>query len=154
MKMAKASEKDIEAAGRVMQIFDQIDQGDYPANRGDDDAPEEFDPDNFNHLRHFYDLIKSSLDNTPNWHGRVIGGMCYVILWDKNEIVNPDADVLELHPKIAKALTDAKRYEYILENMVVMSETGSRAFVGREEIEPYVVDAMCSQIKPIDTVPT
>lgn len=154
MKMAKASEKDIKVAGDVMAILDQIDRGDYPFEEGDENVPDYFEPDNYNHLRHFYDLIKSSLDNAPNWHGRVIGGMCYVILWDKNEIVNPEADVLELHPKITKALTDAKRYDYVVENMVAMSETGSRAFVGREEIDPYVDSALAAQASTKEAVPT
>jgi hypothetical protein len=32
----------------------------------------------------------------------VIGGMCYVILYPANCILDPDADTLELHPQWVK----------------------------------------------------
>lgn len=60
-------------------------------------------------LRHFYDLVDATLDKAPGYQGRVIGGMCYVILYDKNEIVDPEADTLELHPKLQKALEDSEK---------------------------------------------
>lgn len=152
MKMAKASERDIEVAGDIMSILSQLDRGDYPVISEEEDRPDFFDPEDFEHLKHFYNLVANSLEKAPGWHGRVIGGMCYVVLFEKNEIVDPDADVLELHPKIAKALTDSKRYDYVVENMVVMSETGSRAFVGREEIEPYVDSALAAKALTNETV--
>ena len=43
--------------------------------------------------------MNATLDAAPGWPGRVIGGMCYVILFDKNEIVDPAADTLEIHPR-------------------------------------------------------
>jgi multidrug resistance efflux pump len=55
------------------------------------------------------------------------------------------ANIKELESQLAEAKKDAleakqdqARYQYIFKKMVVMSETGSRAFVGREEVEPYV----------------
>lgn len=104
MKMAKASEKDIDAAGDAMSVLNDISSGYYPARDGDEDAPTFFDPDEPEHLRKFYDLMHATLDAAPGWPGRVIGGMCYVILYDKNEIVDPASDVLELHPKLTAAL--------------------------------------------------
>lgn len=101
MKMAKASERDIDAAGNAMSVLNDISSGYYPAREGDEDAPTFFDPDDDAHLRRFYDLIKATLDQAPGWQGRVIGGMCYVILYDKNQIVDPDADTLALHPRFA-----------------------------------------------------
>jgi len=103
MKMAKASEQDIDAAGNAMSVLNDISSGYYPAKEGDDseDLPYRFDPDDVEHLRRFYDLMNSTLDKAPGWPNRVIGGMCYVILSDQNEIVDPAADVLELHPKFA-----------------------------------------------------
>lgn len=104
MKMAKASERDIDAAGNAMSILGDISGGYYPAGEvGDEVEPTWFDPDNADHLRHFYDLINATLDKSPGWPGRVIGGMCYVILFDKNQIVDPSADTLELHPRFAAA---------------------------------------------------
>lgn len=102
MKMAKASEKDIDAAGDAMSVLNDISSGYYPA-RGDgcERQPTFFDEDDPKHLRHFFNLIQATLNAAPGWPGRVIGGMCYVILFDKNEIVDPAADVLELHPRFA-----------------------------------------------------
>lgn len=100
MKMAKATEKDIDAAGDAMSVLNDISSGYYPARDGeDDDGVTFFDPDEFTQLRRFYDLMKRTLDASPGWPGRVIGGMCFVILFDKNEIVDPSADTLELHPR-------------------------------------------------------
>jgi hypothetical protein len=106
VKMAKASEKDIDAAGELMRILNDISGGHYPAKDGEytDDIPTFFDPDDPKHLRHFYDMVDATLDKSPGYPGRVIGGMCYVILYDKNEIVDPAADTLELHPRLKKAL--------------------------------------------------
>lgn len=124
MKMAKASERDIEAAGNFMSILDQIDRDDYPVVDADEVAQDRFDPDDYDHLRHFYDLIKSSLDCAPNWHGRVIGGMCYVILYGKNEILDPASDVLELHPRFQKMSDERAGALDLLKEVLSSSEQG------------------------------
>lgn len=105
MKMAKATEQDIAAAGDALALLNDISSGYYTALHGEEDAPTFFDPDDERHLRRFYDLIKASLDASPGWHGRVIGGMCYVILWDENGIVDPDASTLDLHPRFKPPTT-------------------------------------------------
>jgi hypothetical protein len=106
MKMAKATEKDIDAAGDCMGVLEDIAKGYYPSREGDEDPdpPHHFDEDDINHLRKFYRMVMNTLDASPGWPGRVIGGMCYVIMWDKNTIVDPDSKVLELHPHIRAAL--------------------------------------------------
>jgi hypothetical protein len=102
MKLAKASEKDIDAAGDAMSVLQDISSGYYP-KRGDDECDDfHFDPEDPAHLRRFYDLMSATLNAAPGWPGRVIGGMCYVILYDANKIVNPEADTLELHPQWVK----------------------------------------------------
>jgi len=106
--MAKASERDIDAAGNAMSILNEISSGYYPANEGDEDAPTFFDPDNTDHLRHFYDLMNATLDKAPGWPSRVIGGLCYVILYEKNQIIDPDSDTLELHPRFSEFTAKAK----------------------------------------------
>lgn len=120
MKLAKASEKDIDAAGAALSVLNEISSGYYPSNNNEEDDPTFFDPDDKKHLRHFYDSINATLDKSPGWPMRIIGGMCYVILYDTNEIVDPNADTLEMHPKIIAALknvdelTQAKvRYEFM-----------------------------------------
>ena len=144
MKMAKASQKDIDAAGELMQILETIDRrfgGPWPT-----DGPEsleaaitdgDFDEDKPEHLQGLYNSLAALLRRAPNFHGRVIGGMCHVILYDKNEIVDPEVDTLELHPKLQKALEDAERLNFI--------EQQGNAFTRgiREHTEPvgsYVVN--------------
>jgi hypothetical protein len=109
MKMAKATERDIDAAGDCMGVLQDIASGYYPAREGEGDeyGPVRFDEDDPEHLRRFYDMVKATLDASPGWPGRVIGGMCYVVMWDANKIVDPDSDVLELHPDIKAALAAA-----------------------------------------------
>ncbi len=108
MKMAKPSERDIDAAGDLLSLLIQLDRGDYPNLSESDDVPDWFDEDNFDHLRAFYDAVKSTLDKGPGYPGRVIGGMCYVIMWDKNEIVDPNSDTIDLHPKLVAALKQSE----------------------------------------------
>ena len=105
MKMAKASEKDKDAAGDLMALLGAIDRGHYPFEVLDgEDTPDFFDEDDREHLRAFYDAVMETMNRAPGWPGRVIGGMCYVILFDKNEIVDPDLDHIELHPRLVRAL--------------------------------------------------
>lgn len=118
MKMAKASERDIGAAGNLMGILDDLSRGSYPTlDEPDASTPDRFDPDNGEHLRALYDLLDGLLDKAPGFQGRVIGGMCYVILWDKNKIIDPDADTLELHPHLVSALHDEGRLEHLLRHL-------------------------------------
>lgn len=102
MKMAKPSERDIDAAGNAMSLLNAIDRGDYPAREDEEDAPNCFDEDDPDHLRRFYDAMMGTLKAGPGWPGRVIGGMCYVIMFKENEILDPESDVLDLHPKFVK----------------------------------------------------
>jgi hypothetical protein len=111
MRMAKPSERDIDAAGELMSLLHQLDRGDYPNLDEEADVPDWFDEDNPDHLRAFYDAVKSTVDKAPGYPGRVIGGMCYVIMYDKNEIIDPASDVIELHPKLAAALAAAESKE-------------------------------------------
>ena len=104
MKMAKATQTDIDAAGDAMSVLNDISSGYYPARNDEEDAPTFFDPDEFDHLRKFYDLMMATLEKSHGWPGRVIGGMCFVILYDENQIVDPDADTLEHHPRAAACI--------------------------------------------------
>lgn len=119
MKMAKASEHDIDAAGNLMGILDALSRGEYPSigDRNESTPDDGFDPDNKQHLRHLYDLLDGLLDKAPGFPARVIGGMLYVILYDKNKIIDPDADSLELHPNLVNALRDEARLEHLLRHL-------------------------------------
>nr|WP_314540037.1 hypothetical protein [uncultured Massilia sp.] len=104
MKMAKPSQADIDAAGDLMVLLDQIDRGDVPGASDANNVSEFFDDDNIEHLRAFYLAVKATLDAAPGYQGRVIAGMCYVIMYEENEIVDPASRVLDLHPKLVAAL--------------------------------------------------
>ena len=111
MKMAKASSRDIDAAGDAMGVMSDISKGYYPDRTGgDEDRPFYFDEEDPAHLRLFYDLINETLDRAPGWPGRVIGGMCFVICYDRNQILDPGQDVLDLHPDLREGLALLKQH--------------------------------------------
>lgn len=111
MKMAKPSSRDIDAAGELMQVLDAIDchwggpsstggPGDLMEALGDDD----FDADDRSHLQALYNHLAKLLRMSPNFHGRVIGGMCYVICYDRNAFLDPASKTLDFHPDIQEGL--------------------------------------------------
>lgn len=123
MKMAKPSARDIEAAEELMQVLQLIDArfGGPWANpdAGENlsellkDGEEEFDCDNITHLQTLYNNLARLLRTAPNFHGRVISGMCHVIMYGKNEILDPESDCIDLHPRFAQLAQDANRYRWL-----------------------------------------
>lgn len=110
MKMAKASEKDMEAAAVIMGILTDLDSGYFPRLPDPDAEPDEneptfFDEDDEEHLRILHDRLKAALDLAPGCLGRVIGGFHTLM---HNDIVDPDEDCLALHPRIVAALATAE----------------------------------------------
>ncbi|OBY57753.1 hypothetical protein [Pseudomonas sp. AU12215] len=116
MMMAKASDRDIDAAGELLQLLDTIDQhwgGPSPIPDAPDNLLEflsatdsEFDAEDPEHLQVLYNHLARLLCRAPNFHGRIIGGMCYVIHNPDNEIIAPDLDYLEMHPKLRGLLNN------------------------------------------------
>lgn len=123
MKMAKPSARDIEAAEELMQVLQLIDArfGGPWANpeAGENlsellDAGENnFDSDNITHLQTLYNNLARLLRTAPNFHGRVISGMCHVIMYEKNEILDPGSDCIDLHPRFAECAKNANRYLWL-----------------------------------------
>jgi hypothetical protein len=122
MKMAKPSGRDIDAAGNAMSLLNTIDRGDYPAREDEEGAPNCFDEDDPDHLRRFYDAMMETLKAGPGWPGRVIGGMCYVIMFKDNEILDPESDVLDLHPKFIKQEEQLAAARVLLTELATMHE--------------------------------
>lgn len=121
MKMAKPSARDIAAAGELLQVLDFIDTrwgGPLPTG-GPENLHElgadDFDCDDKRHLQALYNHLAGLLRRAPSFHGRVIGGMCYVICYDRNAILDPAQDVLDLHPDIRAGLDllAAQRRDFI-----------------------------------------
>lgn len=118
MKMAKPSARDIAAADELHWILSAIDArwGPWetdgpqslrellePSGR-DGDEFVEFDCDDQEHLQALYNSLAKLLRTAPNFYGRVLGGMCHVICYDKNQILDPALDHLELHPDLLAGL--------------------------------------------------
>lgn len=112
MKMTKPSPADIDAAGDLMAVLSDIGSGYYP--KAGEDGPTFFDEDDTDHLRHLHQLIVESLNKAPGWPGRVIGGMCFVVMYDKNQIIDQDDDCLALHPRFAKVEAEREQLRTLL----------------------------------------
>ena len=126
MKMARASEQDLEAALTVSRIIEELEKGYMP---GDDNAEETefFDQDDPEHCKRALDAILSAAHQGSIF--RVTFGMA-VVLDPRNKLLDPDADTLELHPDLVRkaasvaapaagdalawqGLTDAERDGYV-----------------------------------------
>lgn len=104
MKMAKANEKDLRAAVDVAHIIEAIGQWQMPqclSESDDGDDLERFDIDNHDHCRKVLEKL-IDIERSASLF-RASFGMV-VLLDPANEIVDPTAGTLELHPKIVKAL--------------------------------------------------
>lgn len=110
MKMAKASEADMEMAMKLCSALESLDRRFFPEGGEGFYDPEDFDLDDNEHcgqaLRHLYGILQGGSI------GRVIWGM-YVLLDPANKVVDPDADTLEDHPETLAATKDAQRYRLL-----------------------------------------
>lgn len=106
-KMCKPDAEDGEVACRIMGILEDVDRGDFPRRvdgKFQEGDPDWFDEDDENHLRAFYRRLKDLMDRSPGALTRVIGGMVWCVMYEKNEIIDPESTTLELHPRLVKAL--------------------------------------------------
>lgn len=98
MKMAKASEADIDMALDLISVLDDIERGFFPYLFSDqeDEKTEWLDAND----REQYDRLIDGLRNLLKRGsiGRVIMGMA-VVCDPKNECIDPEADCIEHHPK-------------------------------------------------------
>ena len=119
MKMAKPSARDIAAADELHWILSAIDtrwggpwETEGPRSLrellepggGDGDEFVDFDCDNSKHLQALYNSLAKLLRTAPNFYGRVLTGMCHVICWQENQILDPAVTHLELHPDLRAGL--------------------------------------------------
>lgn len=102
MKMARASQADVDAAIAVTRILDELEKGYMPTTDDDDgEEIERFDRDDPEHCQKALGmLLDAALEGSIF---RVTWGMT-VVLDPRNELLDPDADVIQLHPKIVAAL--------------------------------------------------
>lgn len=100
MKMAKATDRDIETAFELMRILNAVDDGYYPGGDDDEDAEDDptfFDDDDKAHLTMFYERVRACMIKSPGFMGRVVGGMHTIM---HNNILDPNDDCLALHPRL------------------------------------------------------
>lgn len=117
LKMAKPSAKDIAAAEELQQVLNALDQNQRWGCAALEDTPDffqlidddEFDPEKDQHAQALYNKLVTLMWENSSFHNRVISGMCHVIMYEKNEIIDPDSDCIDLHPRFAEMWSDLKR---------------------------------------------
>lgn len=96
------------------------------------DAPEDleealeggtFESWNEQHLKALYNHLARLLRTAPNFYGRVISGMCHVILNPENEILDPTSSTVDLHPRFGQLDDRATQMESTL--LWVLSQQGT-----------------------------
>ncbi|VWB69797.1 hypothetical protein BLA6863_03270 [Burkholderia lata] len=105
MKMARASKADLDAALDVSNVIEQLEKGWMPY-ADDSDKLERFDRYDAKLCQRALAAILDAA-STGNLF-RVTFGMT-VVLDQRNELLDPAADTLELHPKLVAALDGASR---------------------------------------------
>lgn len=114
MKVAKPTPRDIEASDELHRILDSIDARfggpwsgpEYPESLNEAMAGDAFDSSNIQHLGALYNELARLLRTAPNFYGRVLMGMCHVILNPENKLMDPNLDYLELHPELRGLLNN------------------------------------------------
>ena len=110
MKIAKASDADMEMALELCAAMEAIERQSFPEGAEDDDNPDDFDIHDDEHcgraLRKIHEILRNGSI------GRVIWGMG-VLLDPDNKMVDPKARTLEHHPDTLAAFTDAERYRLL-----------------------------------------
>jgi len=104
MKMAKATEADLDAALKITQIISDLEKRQMPSS-DEGEFEGHFDR---NDPEQCMTALNAILDAAYKGNlFRVTFGMV-VVLDPRNELVDPDADTLEVHPKVMAALGRAK----------------------------------------------
>lgn len=112
MKMARASDEDMDAAFKVCQILDQLDKRYMPSD-DDSEELEFFDRDDAEQCQKIVGMLLDATSSTSLF--RVVFGMA-VVLDPRNELLDPDADTIEMHPKIIEASKNSRRWNWMLAN--------------------------------------
>jgi len=129
MKMAKASEADLRMALDLTRALEMLEQGYFPDDH-DEDTEREFNCERGADCVEAIDTLLRILQRGSLM--RVVFGMA-VVLDPKNEIVDPDKDYLDLHPKHANKeneMIDPKLSE-LADRFQVMSDNSYIRYLDR-----------------------
>lgn len=107
VKMARPDDRDLDAATDLMCVLDSLSRGYYPTDPKDKaqgaEAPMWFDSGDQEHLEHLHAILQSIMERAPGFQGRVMMGMA-VVCAPGNNIIDPQADCLELSPHLKAAV--------------------------------------------------
>ncbi len=108
MKMARASQADMDAALEVTRLLGDLESRYMPDPNPDDpgEATEWFDRDDAEQCKRAMQMLLDAASKGSLF--RVTFGML-VVLDPRNELLDPDADTLEKHPKTLAALAAAEK---------------------------------------------
>ena len=108
MKMARATEQDMDAALLLNGMLEDIDGGQYPRGLDggfDPEDPDFFDEDDGEHCRVFVKRVLAILNKQCGCMNRVIWGMSTAL---HNNVFDNNKDTLEWHPTLVAAV-EARR---------------------------------------------
>ena len=121
MKMAKASEADINMAMMLTGYLEAIERGWVPSDLAiDDDGCEWIDTDDAAQYDRLIEGLRTLLQRGSI--GRVVWGLA-TICDPANKLLDPDADTLEIHPELARAAEQRDELLAALELIATVNAT-------------------------------
>lgn len=109
MRMAKASDKEVEQAIILAGVIEDAESGQFPRTidgEFNEDDPHYFNEDDPAHLKAFFERVTG----LSRGLFRVTFGFS-TLMNPQNELVDPDLDHLAMHPRLITALKDAETWK-------------------------------------------
>lgn len=135
MKMAKASENDLVMANKLAQLLECLLDGEFPYDV-DRDETDHFDVENHRDCEKAFENIFDMLGKHSLF--RVVFGM-QVVCDPRNELLDPDADTLEVHPKFEKLEQERDSLAAALRSIVDQDLAFMDGFVMQNQITRSIV---------------
>jgi len=147
MKMALATDQDMEVAYELCGLLDNLSRGYYPANEGDEDTPTFFDEDDMVHLQALHKRLETIAESSGSIH-RVVGGFS-CMRNPTNELIDPTQDVVEFHPSIVAGREAVERLAQLRASIAgyyekERDESGQHDAIHSTEIE--LVDGLLQRV--------
>lgn len=137
MKMARASEQDLEVAQQISSFIESLEKGYAPEAMDDDE--DFFDIDDPDQCQ---EVLRKLLEISANGSiFRVTFGML-VLLDPANKLLDPDADTLEPHPDITMLQSNAEAAAKKLRSAQICHPRAVETLVdeARQILAPYLPD--------------